>query len=112
MPTAPDIATALALFQTTTIVLRRSGTNQTAQLFALDFTPKGAQRVLGAVPDGGFTADKRGVAIYCQPDANIQLGDLFAISGTQYRVTFVTDSVEHMAFGDSVKLAWADGSAP
>lgn len=86
------------------IVLRRSGTNQTAQDMYLDFTAVGAEAV-GA----GVTGGAAGVAIYCKDDADIDVGDVFARGGTQYTVEWVSPIGEHLIGGQVYRIAWARG---
>lgn len=86
------------------IVLRRAGSNQAAQSMYLDFTAAGAEAV-GAGVHGGAA----GVALYCNDDASIQLGDVFAHGGTQYTVEFVSPIGTHLIGGQTYRIAWARG---
>ncbi len=86
------------------IVLRRAGTNQTAQSMYLDFTAAGAE-TLGA----GVTGNAPGVAIYCKDDANIAAGDVLAHGGTQYTVEYLSPIASHLIGGESFRIAWARG---
>lgn len=86
------------------IILRRAGTNQTAQSMYLDFTAAGAE-VLGA----GVTGGVAGVALYVKDDADIAKGDVFAHGGTQYTVEFLSPKGNHPIGGEAYRIAWARG---
>ncbi len=86
------------------IVLRRAGSNQTAQSMYLDFTAAGAE-ALGA----GVTGGAVGVAVYVKDDASVQAGDVFAHGGTQYTVEFVSPKGNHLIGGESYRICWARG---
>lgn len=86
------------------IILRRAGTNQTAQSMYLDFTAAGAE-VLGA----GVTGGVAGVALYCKDDADVAPGDVFAHGGTQYTIEHVTPKGNHLVGGEAYRICWARG---
>lgn len=86
------------------IVLRRAGTNKTAQSMYLDFTAAGAETV-GAGVTGGVV----GVAIYCKDDADIAAGDVLAHGGTQYTVDYLSPIGNHLIGGETLRIAWARG---
>lgn len=86
------------------IILRRAGTNKTAQSMYLDFTAAGAE-VLGA----GVTGGVAGVALYCKDDADIAKGDVFANGGVQYTVDYLTPKGNHLVGGEAYRIAWCRG---
>ena len=118
MPRAATQAAAFELMLVNSIVLRRSGSNLTAQSCYVDWSKEGRDAALsggtGGVQtpaDGGKGGRAEGVAIWWKSDADVARNDLFALDGAQFRIEFVSGPARHVTGGSVLKVAWAEKNA-
>ena len=88
------------------VIFVRDGTAEDAQSVFVDFSASGRDAVLGA----GYEGQVDGVALYCPTATDIEIGDVFRHDGVQYVVRFVSPQGWGVVDGDTMLLAWADGS--
>lgn len=115
MPRASTQAAAFELMLTDSIVLRRSGSNLSAQSCYVDWSEKGRDAALAAgqggvsLPaDAGKGGRAEGVAVWWKAGADVARNDLFALDGSQFRIEFVSGAANHVTGGAVMKVAWAE----
>lgn len=90
------------------LVLRRSGANLDAQDFMVDFSAAGRDALLGAgAGASGYNGEVGNAAVYCLPDADIAVGDVFRFGNANYTVMFVSPPGWGMVDGSTLVIAWA-----
>lgn len=112
---APRGGTAIRLtaMRQVPLVLRRSGSNLSAQSFYLDWTAKGREILMGAATtvtggNQGFGGgNTEGVTLYGAADCDVAVGDVFAHDGAQYLVEYVGAIGRSHVSGSVIRMAWA-----
>lgn len=90
------------------IVLRRDGTNLDAQDFMVDFSAAGRDSLLGAgAGASGYNGELDSAAVYCLPDADIAVGDVFRFNGANMTVMYVSPPGWGVVDADTLIVAWA-----
>jgi hypothetical protein len=106
-PTGTPLA-VLATMLPHSLVLRRAGTNLTAQDCMVDFSGAGRDALVGAgATAGGYNGEIDGCAVYCVPGADIAVGDVFRHGAGTYTVAWVSPPGWAPVDGATLVVAWA-----
>ena len=107
------LAQRVEAYLTDSLVLNRHQGGKTfddldAQSALVDRFPSGRLLSIGA----GLTGQSDSVPVYFEPDADVKVGDRFSVSGTRYRVLYVSPPAGVPGRGDSLMISWCTANKP